>query len=191
MKFSSSGLGRKNGFYFKVDYEFYLDGEKAAQPWMVSAERRDAEGRVSNFVRLHRTHRFENKEGAQQFCEDIADGKYSIEELRKEENAAEAAHKDAIEAAELARFSVFLQDFKATCPSSSRRCTAWTRSFGSLPATPKKSVSACRRDRRNLFSTRSPTLLPGRFSRPLQRPPRPAPALNTKRRLHHEYHIPF
>lgn len=30
MKFSSSGLGRKNGFYFKVDYEFYLDGEKAA-----------------------------------------------------------------------------------------------------------------------------------------------------------------
>lgn len=114
MKFSSSGLGRKNGFYFKVDYEFYLDGEKAAQPWTVSAERRDAEGRVSNFVRLHRTHRFENKEGAQQFCEDIADGKYSIEELRKEENAAEAAHKDAIEAAELARFSVFLQDFKAT-----------------------------------------------------------------------------
>lgn len=30
MKFSSSGLGRKNGFYFKVDHKFYLDGEKAA-----------------------------------------------------------------------------------------------------------------------------------------------------------------
>ena len=114
MKFSSNGLGRKNGFYFRVDYEFYLDGEKAAQPWTVSVERRDAEGRVSNFVRLHRTHRFAREEDAQQFCEDVADGKYSIEELRKEENAAEAAHKDAIEAAELARFSVFLQDFKAT-----------------------------------------------------------------------------
>ena len=114
MKFSSSGLGRKNGFYFKVDYEFYLDGEKAAQPWTVSAERRDAEGRVSNFVRLHRTPRFETKEGAQQFCEDIADGKYSIEELRKVENAAEAAHNAAIETANLAKFSAFLQDFKAT-----------------------------------------------------------------------------
>lgn len=114
MKFSSSGLGRKNGFYFKVDYEFYLDGEKAAQPWTVSVERRDAEGRVSEYLRLHRTHRFENKEGAQQFCEDIADGKYSVEALRKEENAAEAAHNAAIETANLAKFSAFLQDFKAT-----------------------------------------------------------------------------
>lgn len=113
MKFSSSGLGRKNGFYFKVDYEFYLDGEKAAQPWTVSVERRDVEGRVSNFVRLHRTHRFENKEGAQQFCEDIADGKYSIEELRKEEGAAVAAHNAAIETAKLAKLSAFLQDFKS------------------------------------------------------------------------------
>lgn len=113
MKFSSSGLGRKNGFYFKVDYEFYLDGEKAIQPWTVSVERRDAEGRVSNFVRLHRTHRFENKEGAQQFCEDIADGKYSIEELRKEEDAAVAAHNAAIETAKLAKLSAFLQDFKS------------------------------------------------------------------------------
>lgn len=114
MKFSSSGLGRKNGFYFKVDYDFYLDGEKAAQHWTVSVERRDAEGRGSEYLRLHRTHRFAREEDAQQFCEDVADGKYSIEELRKEENAAEAAHKNAIEAAELARFSVFLQDFKAT-----------------------------------------------------------------------------
>lgn len=113
MKFSSSGLGRKNGFYFKVDYEFYLDGEKAAQPWTVSVERRDAEGRVSNFVRLHRTHRFENEEGAQQFCEAIADGKYSIEELRKEEDAAVAAHNAAIETAKLAKLSAFLQDFKS------------------------------------------------------------------------------
>lgn len=113
MKFSSNGLGRKNGFYFRVDYEFYLDGEKAAQPWTVSVERRDAEGRVSNFVRLHRTHRFENKEGAQQFCEDIADGKYSIEELRKEEDAAVAAHNAAIETAKLAKLSAFLQDFKS------------------------------------------------------------------------------
>lgn len=113
MKFSSSGLGRKNGFYFKVDYEFYLDGEKAAQPWTVSVERRDAEGRVSSFVRLHRTHRFENKDGAQQFCEDIADGKYSIEELRKEEDAAVAAHNAAIETANLAKLSAFLQDFKS------------------------------------------------------------------------------
>lgn len=114
MKFTSNGYGRKNGFYFYINYEFYQDGEKAIQPWTVSVERRDAEGRVSEYLRLHRTHRFENKEGAQQFCEDIADGKYSVEELRKEENAAEAAHKNAIEAAELARFSVFLQDFKAT-----------------------------------------------------------------------------
>lgn len=114
MKFSSSGLGRKNGFYFKVDYEFYLDGEKAAQPWTVSVERRDAEGRVSNFVRLHRTHRFAREEDAQQFCEDVADGKYTIEALRKEENAAEAAHNAAIETANLAKFSAFLQDFKAT-----------------------------------------------------------------------------
>lgn len=114
MKFTSNGYGRKNGFYFDINYEFYQDGEKAIQPWTVSVERRDAEGRVSEYLRLHRTHRFENKEGAQQFCEDIADGKYSVEELRKEENAAEAAHKNAIEAAELARFSVFLQDFKAT-----------------------------------------------------------------------------
>lgn len=113
MKFSSSGLGRKNGFYFKVDYEFYQDGEKAIQPWTVSVERRDAEGRVSNFVRLHRTHRFENKGGAQQFCEDIADGKYSIEELRKEEDAAVAAHNAAIETANLAKLSAFLQDFKS------------------------------------------------------------------------------
>lgn len=153
MKFSSSGLGRKNGFYLKVDYEFYLDGEKAAQPWTVSVERRDAEGRVSNFVRLHRTHRFENKEGAQQFCEDIADGKYSIEELRKEEDAAVAAHNAAIETANLAKLSAFLQDFK--------------------------SIGV------------DPMLLPGRFSRPLQRPHRPAPVPNTKRRLHHEYHTPF
>lgn len=57
----------------------------------MSVERRDAEGRVSNFVRLHRTHRFAREEDAQQFCEDVADGKYSIKELRKEENAAEAA----------------------------------------------------------------------------------------------------
>lgn len=114
MKFSSSGLGRKNGFYFKVDYEFYLDGEKAAQPWTVSVERRDAEGRVSNFVQLHRTHRFACEEDAQQFCEDVADGKYTIEALRKEENAAEAAHNAAIETANLAKFSAFLQDFKAT-----------------------------------------------------------------------------
>ena len=113
MKFSSNGLGRKNGFYFRVDYEFYLDGEKAAQPWTVSVERRDAEGRVSNFVRLHRTHRFAREEDAQQFCEDVADGKYSIEELRKEENAAEAAHNAAIETANLAKFSAFLQDFKS------------------------------------------------------------------------------
>lgn len=113
MKFSSSGLGRKNGFYFKVDYEFYQDGEKAIQPWTVSVERRDAEGRVSNFVRLHRTHRFESMECAQQFCEDIADGKYSIEELRKEEDAAVAAHNAAIETANLAKLSAFLQDFKS------------------------------------------------------------------------------
>lgn len=79
----------------------------------MSVERRDAEGRVSNFVRLHRTHRFENKEGAQQFCEDIADGKYSIEELRKEEDAAVAAHNAAIETAKLAKLSAFLQDFKS------------------------------------------------------------------------------
>lgn len=114
MKFSSNGLGRKNGFYFKVDYEFYLDGEKAAQPWTVSVERRDAEGRVSKYLRLHRTHRFACEEDAQQFCEDVADGKYTIEALRKEENAAEAAHNAAIETANLAKFSAFLQDFKAT-----------------------------------------------------------------------------
>lgn len=113
MKFTSNGYGRKNGFYFDINYEFYQDGEKAIQPWTVSIERRDAEGRVSNFVRLHRTHRFENKEGAQQFCEDIADGKYSIEELRKEEDAAVAAHNAAIETAKLAKLSAFLQDFKS------------------------------------------------------------------------------
>ena len=113
MKFSSSGLGRKNGFYFKVDFEFYLDGEKAAQHWTVSIERRDAEGRVSEYLRLHRTHRFACEEAAQQFCEDVADGKYSIEELRKEENAAEAAHKAAIETANLAKLSAFLQDFRS------------------------------------------------------------------------------
>lgn len=114
MKFTSNGYGRKNGFYFDINYEFYQDGEKAIQPWTVSVERRDAEGRVSEYLRLHRTHRFENKEGAQQFCEDIADGKYTIEALRKEENAAEAAHNAAIETANLAKFSAFLQDFKAT-----------------------------------------------------------------------------
>lgn len=114
MKFTSNGYGRKNGFYFDINYEFYQDGEKAIQPWTVSVERRDAEGRVSEYLRLHRTHRFENKEGAQQFCEDIADGKYSVEALRKEENAAEAAHNAAIETANLAKFSAFLQDFKAT-----------------------------------------------------------------------------
>lgn len=113
MKFSSNGLGRKNGFYFRVDYEFYLDGEKAAQPWTVSVERRDAEGRVSEYLRLHRTHRFAREEDAQQFCEDVADGKYTIEALRKEENAAEAAHNAAIETANLAKFSAFLQDFKS------------------------------------------------------------------------------
>ena len=114
MKFTSNGYGRKNGFYFDINYEFYQVGEKAIQPWTVSVERRDAEGRVSEYLRLHRTHRFENKEGAQQFCEDIADGKYSVEALRKEENAAEAAHNAAIETANLAKFSAFLQDFKAT-----------------------------------------------------------------------------
>lgn len=113
MKFSSSGLGRKNGFYFKVDYEFYLDGEKAAQHWTVSVERRDSEGRVSEFLRLHRTHRFACEEAAQQFCEDVAAGKYSIEELRKEEDAAVAAHNAAIETAKLAKLSAFLQDFKS------------------------------------------------------------------------------
>lgn len=113
MKFTSNGYGRKNGFYFDINYEFYLDGEKAAQPWTVSVERRDAEGRVSEYLRLHRTHRFENKEGAQQFCEDIADGKYSVEELRKEENEAVAAHNAAIETANLAKLSAFLQDFKS------------------------------------------------------------------------------
>lgn len=112
MKFTSNGYGRKNGFYFDINYEFYLDGEKAIQPWTVSVERRDAEGRVSEYLRLHRTHRFENKEGAQQFCEDIADGKYTIEALCKEENAAEAAHNSAIETANLAKLSAFLQDFK-------------------------------------------------------------------------------
>ena len=114
MKFTSNGYGRKNGFYFDINYEFYQDGEKAIQPWTVSVERRDAEGRVSNFVRLHRTHRFACEEDAQQFCEDVADGKYTIEALRKEENAAEAAHNAAIETANLAKFSAFLQDFKAT-----------------------------------------------------------------------------
>lgn len=113
MKFTSNGYGRKNGFYFDINYEFYHDGEKAIQPWTVSVERRDAEGRVSNFVRLHRTHRFENKEDAQQFCEDIADGKYSIEELRKEEDAAVAAHNAAIETEKRAKLSAFLQDFKS------------------------------------------------------------------------------
>lgn len=113
MKFTSNGYGRKNGFYFDINYEFYQDGEIAIQPWTVSVERRDAEGRVSTFVRLHRTHRFENKEGAQQFCGDIADGKYSIEELRKEEDAAVAAHNAAIETAKLAKLSAFLQDFKS------------------------------------------------------------------------------
>ena len=113
MKFTSNGYGRKNGFYFDINYEFYLDGEKAIQPWTVSVERRDAEGRVSEYLRLHRTHRFENKEGAQQFCEDIADGKYTIEALCKEENAAEAAHNAAIETANLAKLSAFLQDFKS------------------------------------------------------------------------------
>lgn len=113
MKFTSNGYGRKNGFYFDINYEFYQDGEKAIQPWTVSVERRDAEGRVSEYLRLHRTHRFENKEGAQQFCEDIADGKYSIEELRKEEDAAVAAHNAAIETAKLAKLSAFLQDFKS------------------------------------------------------------------------------
>lgn len=113
MKFSSNGLGRKNGFYFRVDYEFYLDGEKAAQHWTVSVERRDAEGRVSEYLRLHRTHRFAREEDAQQFCEDVADGKYSIEELRKEENAAVAAHNAAIETAKLSKLSAFLQDFKS------------------------------------------------------------------------------
>lgn len=114
MKFTSNGYGRKNGFYFDINYEFYQDGEKAIQPWTVSVERRDAEGRVSEYLRLHRTHRFACEEDAQQFCEDVADGKYTIEALRKEENAAEAAHNAAIETANLAKFSAFLQDFKAT-----------------------------------------------------------------------------
>ena len=113
MKFTSNGYGRKNGFYFDINYEFYQDGEKAIQPWTVSVERRDAEGRVSEYLRLHRTHRFENKEGAQQFCEDIADGKYSVEELRTEENEAVAAYNAAIETANLAKLSAFLQDFKS------------------------------------------------------------------------------
>lgn len=113
MKFSPTGTGRKNGFYFKIDYEFYLDGEKTSQPWTVSIERRDADGRISDFVRLRRTHRFERKEDAQQFCEAIADGKYTMEDLSKEEGSARAAYGNAIEAAKLAKFSAFLQDFKS------------------------------------------------------------------------------
>lgn len=140
----------------------------------MSVERRDVEGRVSNFVRLHRTHRFENKEGAQQFCEDIADGKYSIEELRKEENAAEAAHNAAIETANLAKFSAFLQDFKATgvdpmlLPVILQKVYGMDPELRELASNPEKSVSACSRDRRNLFSIRSAMQPPRRFIRPLQ-----------------------
>ncbi len=76
MKFTSNGYGRKNGFYFDINYEFYYDGKKAIQPW--------------------------------------------------------------------------------------------TWSFGYLPVTPRRSVSACSRDRRNLFSIRSPMQPPRRFIRPLQ-----------------------
>lgn len=113
MKFSVNGIGRKNGFYFKIDHEFYLDGEKTAQPWTISLERHDRDGRVTDFLRLHRTHRFDRKEDAEQFCEDIADKKYSMDQLRSEENAATAAYEFAVNEKKKEAFSILLQDFKS------------------------------------------------------------------------------
>ena len=113
MKFSANGQGRKNYFYFKVDYDFYQDGEKALRPWTVSVERRDLDGRVCDFVNLVRTHRFKCREDAQEFCEAIADGKYNLVQLENEEKAARLAHNEVLEAAKLAKLSAFLQEFKA------------------------------------------------------------------------------
>lgn len=113
IKISPNGKGRKNGFYFSLSYDSYLDGAETTKPWTVSAERHDEEGRVTQFFRSYRIYRFETKEQAAQFCDDIAVGKYSLDQLRQEEEAAEKERKQSIDDKNNSVFSTVLQEFKA------------------------------------------------------------------------------
>lgn len=92
MKFSTNGIGKKNGFRFEIHYSTYLDGQHMEDPYYLYCCRPTLNNKYNEGTFTERTLRFKTQEEAEVFCEKVADGAVSLTQLKATEDKAVAEH---------------------------------------------------------------------------------------------------
>ena len=94
MNFTSNGIGRKNGFRFELRYGSHLDGQNIKDKWYLFCSRPVGKRIYNDGIYTERTHRFPTEEAAMAFCEKVAAGEITLQQLREQENRAIARVKE-------------------------------------------------------------------------------------------------
>lgn len=94
MNFTSNGIGRKNGFRFEMRYGSYLEGKEQENKWFLFCSRPIGKQIYNEGVYTEHSFRFPTQEAAMAFCEKVAAGEVTLQQIREKEDLALAARKD-------------------------------------------------------------------------------------------------
>lgn len=107
MKFSSNNIARKNGLRFEIKYSQWLDGERAENPWYIYCARYEDDHSISVGTYTERSFRFPNEEEAKIFCEKVANGEVTLEQLMVAEKKEWDEHYAKVRADSVAKVDAF------------------------------------------------------------------------------------
>ena len=93
MNFTSNGIGRKNGYRFELHGSDWLHGEKMDKFWYLHCTYINNKQGIEIRTYTEHSHRFATREDAMKFCEDIADGRVSLAQIKEEEDRAYEAYR--------------------------------------------------------------------------------------------------
>lgn len=88
MKFTSNGIGRKNGFKFEIHFSPWRDGEAVERPYYLWIDRPATENSARLCTYTKYSARFLTEDAAKAFCEVVAIGETSFEEIVAAERKA-------------------------------------------------------------------------------------------------------
>lgn len=94
MYFTSNGIGKKNGFRFEIRFSSWLDGQEAENKYYLFCSRPKGKALYEDYVYTERSLRFPTADAAKAFCEKIASGEVTLDQLKQAEEQAQQAHKD-------------------------------------------------------------------------------------------------
>jgi len=92
-RYGAYRTARRNNVEYDIVYSMWYDGKEVPEKYHVERVERDGE-KYKNRISTHHIKRFTSCDAAQQFCQDLYEGKINLESLTAEIEADDIARKN-------------------------------------------------------------------------------------------------